>query len=606
MSFWGKLFGTKKPAGTVGTVPHLTPASPQPPPSSPRAATGRFGAVVGDADRIVVVDTETTGVFPSDRVVEVALVTLDLDGRIIDEFDTLIDPRRDVGPTWIHGITASMLTGAPTFEEVCGQLAVRLHGAVVAAHNLPFDARMLASEYGRVGVDVQLRAGLDTLRLTGARLADACSVYGVHLNGAHAALADARATAQLLVALAERCDGFDCLPVVLPTGLALGGRVLRRDPRPGILAPAPYLAQLTAQLHHPERDAKVAAYLDLLDRAMADLHLDGDERHQLVELARELGLNAGETDRAHRRWLGELIETACSDGEVTLAQYDELCRAAHALGIDQALVDARTATFRTSDREVSLQPGTTVCFTGVAIDDDGAELSRELLVAHARRLGLDPVDSVTKSRCQLLVAADTASRSGKAGKARRFEIPIVAARDFLAGTPGGQVPAVATGVSLRETLICQECERAWTRPVQRGRKLERCPDCNPARVSDRPAWPSGPVAVPQSAAPPVTAPKATAANVLHPGPVPVSAAPNTRPPALPPVPPVPPVPTVPATAGVAPSPTRSADEPISGASLVVTVDEDTGVETLRCSACGVHWQRQRVRGRKPHTCFDCR
>ncbi|MBS3942406.1 MAG: hypothetical protein KG028_15720 [Actinobacteria bacterium] len=185
---------------------------------------------------------------------------------------------------------------------------------------------------------------------------------------------------------------------------------------------------------------------------MADLHLDGDERSQLVELARELGLNAGETDQAHRRWLNELIETACSDGEVTVEQYDELCRAAYALGIGQDLVDECTATFRTCDREVSLQPGMTVCFTGVVVDDDGAELSRELLIAHARRLSLDPVDSVTKSRCQLLVAADTASRSGKAGKARRYEIPIVDARDLLAATPGG---LFAWGASL-----CGQ-DRSW-------------------------------------------------------------------------------------------------------------------------------------------------
>ena len=35
----------------------------------------RFASVVGKADRIVVVDPKTTGVFPSDRVVEVVLVT---------------------------------------------------------------------------------------------------------------------------------------------------------------------------------------------------------------------------------------------------------------------------------------------------------------------------------------------------------------------------------------------------------------------------------------------------------------------------------------------------------------------------------------------------
>jgi DNA polymerase III subunit epsilon len=586
VSIWGKLFGTKKKSGAYESVSHAPPQPPPPPGSAtPLVALERFSGLAGVADRIVVIDTETTGVFPSDRVVEVALVTLDLDGQIIDEFDTLVDPRRDVGPTWLHGITASMLRGAPTFEDVCGDLAARLHGAVVAAHNLPFDARMLTGEYERVGVDVELRRGLDTLALTGARLADACSAYGVRLTGAHAALADARATAELLTELADRCDGFECLPAVLPTGLVLNGRVLRRDRQPVTSAPAPYLAQLTAQLHHPERDAKVASYLDLLDRAMADLHLDGDERRQLVDLARQLGLNAGETAQAHRRWLGELVNTACSDGVVTLEQYDELCRAAHALGIDQQLVDERTSTLRTEEREVELRQGMTVCFTGVAIGDDGHELPRDLLIAHARRLGLDPVNSVTKSRCQLLVAADTASRSGKADKARRFEIPIVGARDFVRATSGGRVSAVATDVALRETLVCQGCQRAWTRPVQRGKKPGRCTECDAAAAEVEPSRDSEADAV-DLQAPPTPPPNSTASTALPPPP--------------------PRMPAATASSEVRPSTEASITEPTKGASLVVAIDEDTGVETLRCSACDVNWQRQRVRGRKPHTCPDCR
>lgn len=98
----------------------------------------------GGADRIVVVDTETTGVYPTDRVVEIALITLSLDGEVMDVFDTLIQPECDVGATFIHGITASMVAGAPIFADVAGDVALRLDGACVAAHNLPFDSRMLA------------------------------------------------------------------------------------------------------------------------------------------------------------------------------------------------------------------------------------------------------------------------------------------------------------------------------------------------------------------------------------------------------------------------------------------------------------------------------
>jgi hypothetical protein len=53
----------------------------------------------GFGDRFVVVDVETTGVLNSDRIVEVAAVTLSPNGQVVDEWDTLVNPGRDVGPT---------------------------------------------------------------------------------------------------------------------------------------------------------------------------------------------------------------------------------------------------------------------------------------------------------------------------------------------------------------------------------------------------------------------------------------------------------------------------------------------------------------------------
>jgi DNA polymerase III epsilon subunit-like protein len=79
--------------------------------------------------RFAVVDVETTGLYNSDRVVEVAVVTITADGRVVDEWDTLINPQRDVGPTHIHRITPSMVSAAPTFEEIAVALARRLDGA---------------------------------------------------------------------------------------------------------------------------------------------------------------------------------------------------------------------------------------------------------------------------------------------------------------------------------------------------------------------------------------------------------------------------------------------------------------------------------------------
>lgn len=141
----------------------------------------------GGADRFAVVDTETTGVYSSDRVVEVAVVTLALDGEVIDTFDTLVNPCRDVSASHVHGITASMVADAPTFEEIAGDVAVRLHGACLVGHNIPFDRRMLAGEFTRLGDELAAPRPIDTYVASGCRLADACARHRIDLAGAHRA-----------------------------------------------------------------------------------------------------------------------------------------------------------------------------------------------------------------------------------------------------------------------------------------------------------------------------------------------------------------------------------------------------------------------------------
>ena len=44
---------------------------------------------------------------------------------------------------------------------------------------------------------------------------------------------------------------------------------------------------------------------------------------------------------------------------------------------------------------------------------------------------MQPVASVTKKGCGLLVAADLSSQSGKAHKAHRYGIPVMDVIDFL-------------------------------------------------------------------------------------------------------------------------------------------------------------------------------
>lgn len=68
-----------------------------------------------DAATFAVVDVETTGLFPggSDRILEIAVHRVRADGEVLDEYSTLVNPNRDVGPTHLHGIAAGDVIHAP-------------------------------------------------------------------------------------------------------------------------------------------------------------------------------------------------------------------------------------------------------------------------------------------------------------------------------------------------------------------------------------------------------------------------------------------------------------------------------------------------------------
>jgi DNA polymerase-3 subunit epsilon len=162
-----------------------------------------------------------------------------------------VDPQRDVGPTHVHGVTASMVSCAPRFEDVAAALADRLYGAVVVAHNLSFDTRMLANEYTRLGARLVPGAGVCTMRLGGGKLGDVCQQFRVELTHAHRALGDARATAQVLGHLVSRRSAVSCSSAhVFDVAVPYSSRTLQREMAGADEVPMPYLARLASSVHH--------------------------------------------------------------------------------------------------------------------------------------------------------------------------------------------------------------------------------------------------------------------------------------------------------------------------------------------------------------------
>jgi DNA polymerase III epsilon subunit-like protein len=180
---------------------------------------------------LAVVDLETTGFAPGgergDRVIEVAVVRMTPDGRVEDEWVTLLDPGRDVGPTWVHQISQDMVIGAPDFASIAGELLDRLSGAVVVAHNAPFEDGFLGWEFAHAGLDVPRLPALCTMRLArqvlaapNYKLATCCEAFGLVNDGAHSALGDARVTAELVRQLLTLSPELRWAsgPPTLPTG----------------------------------------------------------------------------------------------------------------------------------------------------------------------------------------------------------------------------------------------------------------------------------------------------------------------------------------------------------------------------------------------------
>jgi hypothetical protein len=124
-----------------------------------------------------------------------------------------------------------MLEEAPTFAEVAGSVIDRLRGSIVVAHNISFEDRILADEFRRIGARMPVVPGLCTWRLAkrvlpikSHRLGRCCSYLKIGIEDAHAALADAYATAQLAPLLMQWEDAPLTWPRPQPALPSVGGR----------------------------------------------------------------------------------------------------------------------------------------------------------------------------------------------------------------------------------------------------------------------------------------------------------------------------------------------------------------------------------------------
>lgn len=115
----------------------------------------------------VAFDTETTGLKAADgRILEIGAVKF-WNGRIVGRKSWLINPGIPIPleSQRIHGITPAMVSNCPPFTVVFPEFVAFSEGAILLAHNAPFDRRFIVSELARHGLTPPENPLLDTLPL---------------------------------------------------------------------------------------------------------------------------------------------------------------------------------------------------------------------------------------------------------------------------------------------------------------------------------------------------------------------------------------------------------------------------------------------------------
>ena len=208
-----------------------------------------------------VIDVETTGLDANrgHRVCEIALLRY-RGGKVLNTFDSLINPQRSITPgaSAVNGLRDWDVASAPIFSQVAQQVQDMMEGAVVVAHNAPFDLAFLAAEWRRLRWPPRQGFTIDTLALARRsyafrrnNLGEVARALRVRIDREHRAMGDVWTTSRVfevmladlhrqeVVTLADLLDtqggnvpwpepqSLD-LPPLLQKALAEGGRLWLR------------------------------------------------------------------------------------------------------------------------------------------------------------------------------------------------------------------------------------------------------------------------------------------------------------------------------------------------------------------------------------------
>ena len=333
-----------------------------------------------------------------------------------------------------------------------------MRGAALVAHNVSFDRRFLYAEFAKMDLGLPDIPCFCTMQLS--KLADRgvpsrkldvlCEYFGISLENAHTAYADAKATADLFTLCVNQLGGWQSLnskhhcikpmcsdiyswPEIEPSGIHYSRKKASQE----LKNKSSYMATLVAKLPVGANDDPIIEeYLTLLDQILEDRIVDENEFAQIELLANELEMSRDQAIMAHHQYMHQLILVALDDGIITKSEEADLKAVRKLLNISEAhfneLLKDTINQFKEGLHETNIQRlsenliGKTICFTGALnCTINGNIATRTIVQRAASDAGMIVQKGVTK-KLDILVVADPNSMSGKARKAREYGIRLIA------------------------------------------------------------------------------------------------------------------------------------------------------------------------------------
>lgn len=403
-----------------------------------------------------IIDIETTGFSPKrgDKIVEIAIITTDLQGNIIDKYETLVNPNRDVSASNIHKITADMVKNAPFIEDIMEDIISHLNNKTIVGHNIEFDLRFINHEISKyLNMDISI-PGICTMQLSKyiepdlptRRLESFCKYYDIKETAAHSAVGDCESTLELFnifkSALIEMIGLDDFLqnftsPIFLKSNIKPKNISFKRTDSVELKKrEASYLYNMIKRLpSNPTDSLPIQQYLNLLDEILADRVITKSESDVLIDFINEFNISQDQVIDVHNEYLRKLARVYLLDNLISKSEYQDLVNVSDLLCVNKAKLDKliEFENAKIAKQQISTQPkeeskyiGKCICFTGQLISKlDGNIIERSLAQQLAMERGLI-IKSGVSPKLDFLITADPNSLSGKAKKAKELGIKIIA------------------------------------------------------------------------------------------------------------------------------------------------------------------------------------